>query len=52
MADETADISTIEQLSICSRYFDKEKEMVIEHFRNQFVPITDCTGKGIADKIL
>lgn len=54
MADETADISTVEQLSICLRYFDKEKKIVIEIFL-QFVPITNCndiSGKGIAEKNL
>lgn len=51
MADETADISTVEQLSICIRYFDDNSKTINEHFI-QFVPITDCSGKGIADTIL
>ncbi|XP_031358832.1 52 kDa repressor of the inhibitor of the protein kinase-like [Photinus pyralis] len=50
LADETSDISATEQCSICVRYVDSENE-VCEDFL-QFTPITDLTGKGIANTLI
>ena len=49
LADETSDISGLEQLSICVRYTANEGEkcVVKEDFIG-FVPVTDCTGKNLA----
>lgn len=51
LADETADISGIEQLSLCVRYVDMEKLSIQEDFL-KFVPLTEMTGKGISEAIL
>lgn len=51
LADETADISGIEQVSLCARYLDVENMIIKEEFL-QFVPTTDTTGKGLADIII
>lgn len=51
IADETADISNVEQLSLCVKYIDQANNSVREDFL-QFVPIYDMTGKGIANVIL
>lgn len=51
IADETADISNVEQLSLCVKYIDLDHNSVREDFL-QFVPIYDMTGKGIANAIL
>lgn len=47
--DETADISGIEQVSICARYVNRET-CTLQVL--QFVPNTDLTGKGLAALIL
>lgn len=51
LADETADISGIEQVSLCARYVDLEKMIIREDFL-QFVPTYDLTGKALAKLIL
>lgn len=51
LADETADISGIEQVALCARYVDLEKMIIREDFL-QFVPTHDLTGKGLAKLIL
>ena len=50
LADETADIAGVEQLSLCARYVDAAVGCVREDFL-QFVPIFDVTGKGLATVI-
>ncbi len=49
-ADETTDISTTEQVSICIRFLDKE-ENVNESFL-QFVPVASTRGEDLAKTIL
>ncbi|XP_054263675.1 52 kDa repressor of the inhibitor of the protein kinase-like [Macrosteles quadrilineatus] len=51
MADETTDMSTKEQLSICIRYLDKVKFEIKEDFL-MFLNVVDLTGEGISKKIL
>lgn len=53
LADETCDISNVEQISLCVRYVAMEKghHIVKEQFL-QFVPTTELTGKALAGKIL
>lgn len=51
LADETADILGIEQVSLCARYVDLEKMIIREDFL-QFVPTSDLSGKGLAKLIL
>lgn len=51
LADETADISGIEQVSLCVRYIELNTLTLTEEF-SQFVPTSDMTGKGIANFIL
>jgi len=50
LADETTDISTTEQLSICVRYVDS-KNILNESFL-QFFSIHSLTGKDLATSIL
>lgn len=45
LADETADIAGIEQVSICAKYVDVDDLTVREDFL-QFVSTNDMTGKG------
>ena len=49
LADETTDISNIEQFSLCARYVDEELH-IREDFL-QFVPVYDLTGRNLADVI-
>nr|CAI5856524.1 unnamed protein product [Callosobruchus analis] len=54
LADETADISTIEQLSLCVRYVkESEPNMfnICEHFL-LFIPVTSTCGETLASAIL
>ncbi|KAJ8896387.1 hypothetical protein PR048_001731 [Dryococelus australis] len=44
-------ISGMEQLSLCIRYVDESTPKIRECFL-QFVPVTDVSGKGLADTIL
>lgn len=49
LADETAVIAGVEQLSICARYVEKIE--IREEFL-QFVPVSDLTRRGLVDTIL
>ncbi|XP_025407219.1 zinc finger MYM-type protein 1-like [Sipha flava] len=51
LADETVDISGVEQVSLCVRYFNSNTLKLTEEFL-QFVPTNNMTGKGIANLIL
>lgn len=47
LADETTDISGIEQFSLCARYVDKvEEKMVLREDFLKFVPVQDVSGPG------
>ena len=50
LADETADIAGIEQLSLCARYVSKNLELREDFL--QFIPVYDVTGKGLAKSIV
>ena len=50
-ADETADVSNIEQLSISLRNLNFSSENIIERFLS-FTKVNDITGDGIAKAIL
>lgn len=53
LADETTDISGIEQFSLCVRYTEKTSNGIIlrEDFLI-FVPVNDVTGKGLSFTLL
>ncbi|XP_044751693.1 52 kDa repressor of the inhibitor of the protein kinase-like [Coccinella septempunctata] len=51
LADETTDISQIEQFSLCIRYVDEETFKIREDFLT-FVPVHDVTGAGLAKTVL
>ncbi|KAL4143541.1 hypothetical protein QTP88_005860 [Uroleucon formosanum] len=51
LADETADVSGIEQVSLCVRYVELNTLKLHEDFL-QFVPAVDMTGKGLAKLII
>lgn len=53
LADETSDISNVEQLSLCVRYVDviEGQHFVKEDFL-QFQPVTSMTGKSLAKNII
>lgn len=51
IADETADISGIEQFSLCARYFDSTDKIIHEDFL-KFVPVHDVSGRALADTII
>ncbi|XP_050064723.1 uncharacterized protein LOC126553622 [Aphis gossypii] len=51
LADETSDISGVEQVSLCVRYVDLDKLELHEDFL-QFIPTNDTTGKALANLIL
>lgn len=51
MADETTDISHMEQVSICLRYVDEDEGGIREDFL-AFLPTVDLTGNGFAKLIL
>lgn len=51
IADETTDLSTQEQLSICIRYFDKKSLEIKEDFI-KFIDVVDLSCRNIAQKIL
>ena len=51
LADETTDISSSKQLTLCCRYFDDDAKKVCEDFL-EFVPVYDVTGVGLAKVIL
>ncbi|GBM31565.1 hypothetical protein AVEN_11740-1 [Araneus ventricosus] len=51
LADETTDISQIEQFSLCVRYFEDQSYKIKEDFVT-FVPVYDVTGAGLANTVL
>jgi len=53
LADETSDVSGIEQFSLCARYTENTNSVVTlrEDFLT-FVPVTDVTGQGLSDTLL
>lgn len=51
LIDETTDIATQEQMSLCVRIFNNQK-MCIEELFLQFYIIHDVTGQGLANSIL
>jgi hypothetical protein len=51
LADETTDISQIEQFSLCVRYVDEELFKIREDFL-AFVPVYDVTGQGLANTLM
>ncbi|KAE9526587.1 hypothetical protein AGLY_013235 [Aphis glycines] len=50
LADETSNISVVEQLALCVRYVDKNKNVNEVFFK--FFPVQILTGKHLADSIL
>lgn len=54
LADETTDISTIEQFSLCIRYIDESdtNDLKIREDFLKFIPVTDTTGAGLAKTII
>ncbi|CAH1714311.1 unnamed protein product, partial [Aphis gossypii] len=51
IADETADISGIEQLSLCARYYNSDDGKMHEDFL-KFVPIYEVNGRNLANIIV
>lgn len=51
LADETTDISGIEQFCLCARYLDTTKMIMREEFL-KFVPVNDVTGNGLASTLM
>jgi len=51
LADETTDVSKVEQMSICARYLCGGGGTLREDFL-LFVPVTDLTGSGLARVII
>ncbi|XP_050066583.1 52 kDa repressor of the inhibitor of the protein kinase-like [Aphis gossypii] len=51
LADETTDISQIEQFSVSIRYLDEESMIVRENF-SAFIPVQDVTGEGLTNTLL
>lgn len=51
LADETTDVSKVEQFSLCIRYVDDEKYEIVERFL-EFVPLNSTTGMNMANVIL
>jgi len=53
LADETTDISVIEQFSLCARYIEKTNSgIVLKEDYLYFVPVNDVTGKGLMYSLL
>lgn len=50
LADETLDVSGVEQFSLCVRYVNDEK-MLCDHFLG-FVPVFDLSAKALTDTLL
>ncbi|KAF0709903.1 52 kDa repressor of the inhibitor of the protein kinase-like, partial [Aphis craccivora] len=50
LADKTTDISVVEQLALCVRYVDKNKNVNDDFFK--CIPVQNLTGKHLADSIL
>ncbi|GBO01876.1 hypothetical protein AVEN_114670-1 [Araneus ventricosus] len=51
LADETTDISQIEQFSLCVRYVEDQSYKIREDFLT-FIPVYDVTGAGLANTVL
>ncbi|GBL81624.1 repressor of the inhibitor of the protein kinase [Araneus ventricosus] len=51
LADETTDISQIEQFSLCVQYVEGHSYKIREDFLT-FVPVYDVTGAGLANTVL
>jgi hypothetical protein len=51
LADETSDVSRVEQFSLCIRYFDADVIKIREDF-SQFVPVHSTTGKELSKTII
>lgn len=51
LADETTDISQVEQFSLCVRYVDDSSYKIREDFLT-FVPVYDVTGTALAKTVL
>lgn len=51
IAEETTDLSTQEQLSICIRYFDKTSLEIKENFIH-LINVVDLSGENILQKML
>lgn len=51
LADETSDISQIEQFSLCIRYITHTKPYSIKEDFLEFVPVFDVTGEGLSNII-
>jgi len=51
LADETTDISNVEQMSLCLRYIDLINNVIREDFL-EFIPVYDMTGRGLALTII
>lgn len=51
LADETTDISQIEQFSLCVRYVEDQSYKIREDFLT-FVPVYDVTGAALANTVL
>nr|XP_042895669.1 52 kDa repressor of the inhibitor of the protein kinase-like [Parasteatoda tepidariorum] len=51
LADETTDISQVEQFSLCVRYVEDQSYEIREDFLT-FVPVHDVTGAGLANTVL
>jgi len=51
LADKTADVSGIEQFSLCARYFESTTMQTREDFL-MFVPVNDVTGLGLSITVL
>lgn len=49
LADETTDIATVEQFSVCVRFIENDK--ICEEFL-QFIPVVSTTGKDLAASLL
>ncbi|XP_050540289.1 zinc finger MYM-type protein 1-like [Daktulosphaira vitifoliae] len=53
IADESTDVSGIEQFSICARFVDKiDDDYIIREDFLCFIPVEDVTGKGLANTLL
>lgn len=53
LADETTDVSGIEQFTVCIRYVDSDNDSAFlrEDFL-KFIPVTDVTGDGLAQTLM
>lgn len=51
LADETTDIASVEQFSLCIRFFNSDDLKVEENFL-EFIPVTDLTGQNLANVLL